>query len=62
MELLGFDFEAKYRLGQRNVVADALYRDSLKSISKFGLNKVREAHKSLCHAGVDRLWEFIKSR
>ena len=59
MELLAFNYDIKYRPGNKNTVADAFSRVScaLSSISS-----IQSLHESLCHPGVTRLYHFIRSR
>ena len=61
MELSCFDFDIVYRPGRDNVAPDALSRSSCSSVYSDS-RSLFELHDSLCHPGVTRMYNFVKSK
>ena len=53
----------RYRPGTENIPADVMSRDCLNLVSKSKeCQRIVDAHSSLCHPGVERLWQYVKDR
>jgi transposase InsO family protein len=58
MELSCYSYTIEYRPGPENISADTLSR----SRSMMNADQLIQLHKSLCHPGITRLYNFIKTR
>ena len=60
---MGLEFDVRYRPSSENVPADVLSRDCLNLVSRpKECKRIVDAHSSLCHPGVERLWQYVKDR
>ena len=63
LELMGLEFDVKFRPGIENIAEDLLSRDCLNTVSRSKeCQRVVEAHEALCHPGVERLLDFIQKK
>ncbi len=61
IELSCFDFEIVYRPGKDNLTADCLTRAHCSAVLNSN-KKLLELHEGLCHPGIARLGQFVRSR
>ncbi|XP_045104966.1 LOW QUALITY PROTEIN: uncharacterized protein LOC123500328 [Portunus trituberculatus] len=60
LELSGYQYDIRYRPGKDNVLCDTLSRACAISVSSPA--PLDEIHASLCHPGVTRLYNFVRSK